>query len=164
MISLGMLTLTLYHCVMLHLVKVWPYIIDKRACGENETMISDCDRLAVTVLVQFDHSNDAEVVCIGMVTFLLFWHLRTSRIKTSSPWTVKILCGIYYSLSMHVLFVFLQMLINILLNLSLHVTMKQELHVPIQLVASNVNVMKASLEIDIRALVCELHTCTYKLL
>ena len=53
---------------------------------------------------------------------------------------------------MHVLFVFLQTLINILLNLSLHVTMKQELHVPIQLVASNVNVMKASLEMDIRAL------------
>ena len=43
----------------------------------NETMISDCDRLAVTVLVQCDHSNDAEVVSIGMVTFLLFWHLRT---------------------------------------------------------------------------------------
>ena len=24
-------------------------IIDKRACGENETMISDCDRLVVTM-------------------------------------------------------------------------------------------------------------------
>ena len=56
---------------MLPLVKVWSYIIDKHACGENETMISDCDRLAVTVLVQCDHSNDAEVVCIGMVVLAL---------------------------------------------------------------------------------------------
>ena len=33
--------------------------------------------IVIDLLVQCDHSNDAEVVCIGMVTFLLFWHLRT---------------------------------------------------------------------------------------
>ena len=59
---------------------VGPIFIDKLACGENETMISDCDRLAVIGLVQCDHSNDAGVVCIGMVTFLLFC---TYRIKSS---------------------------------------------------------------------------------
>ena len=49
------------------------------------------------------------------------------------------------------------MLMNVLMSLSIHVTMKQELHVLIQLVASNVNVLKASLEMDISAQVCKLH-------
>ena len=50
---------------------------------------------------------------------------------------------------------------NVLMSLSIHVTMKQELFVPIQLVASNVNVLKASLEMDIPAQVCELHVLHY---